>query len=277
MTAESVKRLVLDGKLAKGIWTGEITIKDLFGSLKDQVRKEFVEPFEYIKKNYKKGWEGNVSYEEAQEFGKNLAKAVQVVAAAVTLGVGAAVKIASKLPKLMKGVEDALLNAPVKRGELQDRVVKGKGDFDITKPSKTPSPYAVPAGTKTKINPKNDAETIRSLERENESAEILAKRGYDITQNPVMPTTNKKPDYLIEGKIFDCYAPSKNTSVRSIWSNIKVGKVDAGQTDRIVLNLKDWSGNIEDLKKQFSDYPMDGLKEVIVITKDDSVFNLILK
>nr|WP_253944737.1 hypothetical protein [Paenibacillus sp. NEAU-GSW1] len=92
-----------------------------------------------------------------------------------------------------------------------------------------------------------------------------------------MPTTNKKPDYLIEGKIFDCYAPSKNTSVRSIWSNIKVGKVDAGQTDRIVLNLKDWSGNIEDLKKQFSDYPMDGLKEVIVITKDDSVFNLILK
>ncbi|WP_253944730.1 hypothetical protein [Paenibacillus sp. NEAU-GSW1] len=115
--------------LTKGIWTGEITIKDLFGSLKDQVRKEFVEPFEYIKKNYKKVWEGNVSYEESQEFGKNLAKAIQVVAAAVTLGVGAAVKIASKLPKLMKGVEDALLNAPVKRGELQDRVVGGKGNF----------------------------------------------------------------------------------------------------------------------------------------------------
>jgi hypothetical protein len=53
----------------------------------------------------------------------------------------------------------------------------------------------------------DDADTTRSIERENESAIILANAGYNVEQNPTV-SGDKNPDYRIEGRIFDCYAPS---------------------------------------------------------------------
>ncbi|PJN50233.1 hypothetical protein PAEVO_52770 [Paenibacillus sp. GM2FR] len=149
------------------------------------------------------------------------------------------------------------------------------GSNDITKPSGLPNPDASPLGTKTKINYNDpDPGNIRALERENEAAEILAKNGYQVEQNPNLPNTTKNPDYKIEGEIYDCYSPNSNTSPRNIGSSIQ-GKVEAGQTDRVVLNLSDWTGDINALKKQLSDWPIAGLRELIAVDGKGNVTHLL--
>ena len=143
----------------------------------------------------------------------------------------------------------------------------------ITLPSGSYDENALPTGTFEKIRKKNDYTTARSLYRENEAAIILAINGYDIELKPKLTTTSKDPDYRIEGKIFDCYSPEPYTGVRSIQSTIN-GKVnDDKQTDRIVLNLNNWQGSIEDVKEELQDYPVDNLKEVLVV-QDGRVFSI---
>lgn len=140
-----------------------------------------------------------------------------------------------------------------------------------TGPSRTPDPNAEPGGTRTKIDPKEDADTKRSLQRENESATTLARAGYDVEQNPAVPGA-KNPDYRIEGRIFDNIAPSTG-SPRNIHSRI-AEKVAEGQTDRVVVNLADSPVDVERLRGQMRDWPIEGLKEVIVIDKNGSVVHL---
>ena len=127
-----------------------------------------------------------------------------------------------------------------------------------------------PKGTRTKINPDDAPENIRALTRENESADTLARLGYDVTQKPDVPGP-KNPDYKINGNIYDNFAPS-TSSPRNIWSVVK-GKVESGQTSRIVLNLDDSGVSLEALSKQFSDWAIEGLEDVIII-KNGKVFHL---
>ena len=112
-----------------------------------------------------------------------------------------------------------------------------------------------------------DDATKRSLTRENEAAETLAKNGYDIEQNPMVKGTTRNPDYIIEGEVFDCYSPAENTSVRNIASTIEEKVINKGQADNVVLNLDDWKGDVDALIKQLNDYPVEGLKEVLVVQK----------
>jgi len=62
---------------------------------------------------------------------------------------------------------------------------------------------------------RQDDETVRVLTRENESALILARHGFDVEQNPRLPC-DLGPDYLIEGRAFDNAAPTAGTSARNI-------------------------------------------------------------
>ena len=100
----------------------------------------------------------------------------------------------------------------------------------------------------------------------------MARNGYNIEQNPKVPGT-REPDYIIEGEIFDCYSPEPNTKVRGIWSNIFNKVVEKKQTERVIINLNDWLGNVDDIVNNLKDYPIDGLKEVIVI-KEDNVISI---
>lgn len=146
-----------------------------------------------------------------------------------------------------------------------------------TNPSKGDMPNAKPKGRITKIPDNLDDATKTSLILENEAAEILSKKGFDIEQNPSISTTLKNPDYIIEGKIFDCYSPyNSNKAIRGIWTEIS-DKVKKDQTNRIVLNLKNWNGDIPKLQKQFLDWEIEGLKEVIYITKQGDINYLKLK
>ena len=133
------------------------------------------------------------------------------------------------------------------------------------KPSNPYNVGAKPSGTVTKITDKMDEATKRSLMRENEAAETIAQNGYNIEQNPVIEGTTRNPDYIIEGEIFDCYSPAENTKIRNVASTIEEKVIKKGQAELVVLNLDDWKGDVNALVKQLYDYPIEGLKEVIVV------------
>jgi hypothetical protein len=144
-----------------------------------------------------------------------------------------------------------------------------------------------PHGGSTRIEPGEDAEVRRSLEMENAGAVVLAEHGYRIRQNPTraevaqarldagdVGNPEKDPDYLLEGRVFDCYSPVKpSKAVRGIWTEAKI-KVEDGQTQRVVVNLEDWRGDLSALRKQFAGWPVPGLKEVKVITRDGNIVQI---
>ncbi|MFE9581443.1 hypothetical protein ACFYO1_34060 [Nocardia sp. NPDC006044] len=145
-----------------------------------------------------------------------------------------------------------------------------------TLPRHPPNPNARPSGTPQRVDPTDDEETQRSHRRENESAEILARAGYDVEQRPQVPG-GTRPDYLLDGLIFDNYAP-RTTNPRNILDGEIRGKIEREQTTRVVLNLADSEVTMESLRKQLEDWPVDGLEEIIVIRRDDNdreKFNII--
>ncbi len=110
---------------------------------------------------------------------------------------------------------------------------KGTGNTNLTEPS-------LPNGSKPKGEyTKGDSHGVK---KENETADFLANKGYEIKMlnevnggngHGIKATSN--PDFLIEGKVFDCYAPTPNTKtdnvLRTITSKTKT------QAERIVLNV----------------------------------------
>jgi len=140
--------------------------------------------------------------------------------------------------------------------------------------SEAPNPTASPSGHRPRISPKDDQETIRSLMRENESADLLAKAGFKVEQRPQVSGTTRRSDFRIEGRVFDNYAPS-TSNPRSIWTVINKTKVNppvkSMQADRIVLSLRDSRVDLSALLRQFRDWPMANLKEVLVVTREGSI------
>lgn len=137
------------------------------------------------------------------------------------------------------------------------------------------------------ISPHDRPAQRRALELENECADVVAGKGYQVHQNPTSQkvaearaTTEdagdpeRTPDYLIEGHVFDCYAPTPHKPVRGIWSEV-TKKVDKGQTQRVVLNLTDWRGSVGDLQKQFGNWPVPGLRELVAVTPNGSIIQIV--
>jgi hypothetical protein len=141
---------------------------------------------------------------------------------------------------------------------------------DATRPSRPPDPDARPRGRPARIEPKSDAATVRGRTRENEAAALLARLGYDVEQSPAVPGA-KNPDYLIEGRVFDAYAPQADRP-RNIWSEVQK-KVLKGQADRILIVLEDSSVTMGALTRQFGEYAIPGLNEVLAL-RDGTVVPL---
>ncbi|WP_019637138.1 hypothetical protein [Paenibacillus fonticola] len=137
----------------------------------------------------------------------------------------------------------------------------------------------LPTGGKPKGKyEKPDPNDPRPKELQNEAADFLASKGYDIKMLPDTKGGNgfgikktSSPDFLIDGKAFDCYSPKANTPVRNIWDTVK-GKTEK-QASRIVINLDDFSGSVDDVAKQFKEYKIDTLEELLII-KDGKVIRL---
>lgn len=60
------------------------------------------------------------------------------------------------------------------------------------------------------------------------------------------------------------------SNVRNIWKTVD-GKVQAGQTNNVVINLADSNASIEGLQAQFLNYPISGLNQIIIIDKSGNI------
>jgi filamentous hemagglutinin len=120
--------------------------------------------------------------------------------------------------------------------------------------------------------PRDDSETRRSAERENESADILWLNNHNVEQKPRVPGP-KNPDYRIDNEIFDNYAP-KTGNVRNIWRYV-VDKVEMGQAPNIIIDLADSTARMSDISKQFNDYPITGLGRLWVIDQGGKLIYLL--
>jgi hypothetical protein len=145
-----------------------------------------------------------------------------------------------------------------------------------------------PSGEPKRVTVGPDATNQRSDELENSGAGALAVSGYRIKQNPSADEVaqaridtgdtgnpRRRPDYLIEGRVFDCYSPTKpNKTPRGIWDEV-VDKVETKkQTQRVVVNLEDWRGDLDALQRQFDDWPIPGHKELKVITPEGEIIQI---
>ncbi|WP_182914856.1 hypothetical protein [Paenibacillus thiaminolyticus] len=109
----------------------------------------------------------------------------------------------------------------------------GKGGTKLTEPS-------LPNGGKPKGN--YGVGDSHGIKKQNETADLLADQGYDIKMldeidggNGYGKIEGSNPDFLVEGNVFDCYAPKPDGKVQSIIKEI-AGKTKK-QSGRIVLNL----------------------------------------
>jgi len=152
----------------------------------------------------------------------------------------------------------------------------------------TGEPGGTPEGHPTRIKPGDDAPTSRSIAMENSGAAILADQGWHVKQNPTPDEVaqarqqtgdtgdpQKNPDYLVEGRVFDCYSPTNPTKpARGIWAEVEEKVIEKQQTQRVVVNLEDWRGDLSTLRRQFGDWPIPGLKEVKVITPEGDIIEI---
>jgi hypothetical protein len=146
-------------------------------------------------------------------------------------------------------------------------------------PSLLPDPSRLPMGQRTKISPNETSlEAIYELQAENHAGPLLSSKGYSAKQNPSRTELNalqykgdKQPDYIIENRVFDVYTPRKN-GFGDLRKGIKQ-KIKNGQTNRIVLNLDRNSLDLGMIKDKFTNRPINGLEQVIVI-KDGEVIPL---
>jgi hypothetical protein len=111
--------------------------------------------------------------------------------------------------------------------------------------------------------------------------------GYRVHQNPTRPAVAQArsntgdsgdpgttPDYLIEDHVFDCYSPTPTKPVRGVWSEVSK-KVARGQTQRVVLNLEDWNGDLAELHHQFDDWPVPDLKELVAVKRGGAIMQIV--
>lgn len=146
------------------------------------------------------------------------------------------------------------------------------GRVGRTRTIPTGSQGGKPTGTPDR-NPNANPQTLRGLEIEEHSAELLAERGYRVHQQPGKLLNGKEPDYWIEDTIFDNIAPEVSDP-NKIWVGVK-DKILKEQTRRVIINLERSDVVVDDeLLTIFKEYPIDDLDEVILITKEQDIIQL---
>lgn len=271
----SVKGMLVDAKdLIVALWNVMTsTVKELVSKGKDLWnRVSKLKPGEIASSHFKRfaqRWKHPDMWERWKFRGFIAGFAlVEIALLFLTAGIGATLKLA-KLGRMLKGFVKELPR------NVADSFIRR---FKRTGPSRKPNPNAQAGGHPAQI-PKGQKkqDVIRSLQLENQAADALAKAGYKVEQRPGYGKPNKPgepdPDFKVEGRIFDCYSPGATKAVRGIWSEVD-NKVKKGQTQRVVLNLTDWTGDLAKLQAQFKDWPIKGLHEVLIVNNGGAVTRL---
>ena len=147
------------------------------------------------------------------------------------------------------------------RARLDELEPRGIGDNN---PPGTFSVFPNLSGRRAKISERDNAETRRSLHRENESADLLYAAGQSVEQSPKI-SGKKNPDFRINGTLFDNYAPTTD-SLRNIRGLIQQ-KINENQAKSIILNLRDTPVTVNEIDNYFLFYPVDGLEKLWIIDR----------
>lgn len=138
-----------------------------------------------------------------------------------------------------------------------------------TRPSGQPDPNAKPGGTPTDTT-EGSTKRREGHRIENDSATVLARAGYKISQNTGERglSGTSYPDYNMEGKLWDCYAPSspKRDQVRKELRD--KAKEQAGS---IVINMERSPMTLEEMKALLPH--VKGLQEVKIIDRDGNIID----
>jgi Contact-dependent growth inhibition CdiA C-terminal domain len=135
-----------------------------------------------------------------------------------------------------------------------------------------------------------DEATKRGIRAQNDALNRLAGEGYQVISKPAQTLgpdgkpyltremkaalgldKNKNPDAVIEGRIFDVYAP-KSETVKGVYDGI-VNKVSEDQAHRIVVDLRDTDISPRALRDYLHDNEISKLREVILIDQDGRIRN----
>jgi hypothetical protein len=192
---------------------------------------------------------------DAQRFGNRMFKAT--------------VQVLSMVAILRGGLKKGALGEGAAAAEVEG-VAAAEGGAAEGAAARSVTP-ADPRGGKLGGSPteiKGSTETRRALRAENEAAEILAEKGYNVEQNPEARPNGRQPDYKIEGQDFDAYSPS-NATIDAIRNRISK-KIKDGQAERVVVNLSDSPFGPADVRGVLIRKPIRELIEVLVI-KDNEV------
>lgn len=165
------------------------------------------------------------------------------------------------------------------KDELRKKYVEQRPQRSLNrvKPSKERDPKAVPRGVPEPINTMFSEEKKHKLDLQHDSANVLSRAGYDVLHQPpgggeLDPSTS--PDYHIEGRIFDNYAPGPTKTPRSTIKKFMDDKIRKGQTARMVIHLHDAVFTAPELEHELRAFPEPGLEEVIVIGRDGRITHL---
>ncbi len=121
------------------------------------------------------------------------------------------------------------------------------------------SPEAPPANA--------SKDQVRSINRQNEAAQILADHGLDVNQLPNTGKPGPNPDLSINGQVADVYAP-KSGNLQTIRD--KVVEKTAEQAPNVVINLADSPLSASEVAQYLQRNPVGKANSVIII-KDGRV------
>lgn len=109
---------------------------------------------------------------------------------------------------------------------------------------------------------------------ENEVAEILWLHGHNVRRKAVdtFEQSVKRPDFRIDDEIFDAYTPA-SPRARNIWEAV-AGKIRSGQTQNVIVFLRDTSVSTESVVGQFTSYSIPGLNRLWLATRDGEILYL---
>ena len=159
------------------------------------------------------------------------------------------------------------------------QIFESRGDPGLTQP--TGPIDGVPTGPRSVTEQDAASGRKAQVDSENQVADKLATMGYQVVQNPMEGSApvltpermtaeglnpSKNPDLLIGGRVFDTYTPVVDDA-STIRSGI-ASKVDAGQTQRVVVDLRNTTQTEASLRAALQAQPIPGLKEVIILNND---------
>jgi len=207
---------------------------------------------------------------------KNAAKLAAKEAAERVVREGAELAAKEGAERALKEAAERTAREGLERTEREAAELAAKEAAELvlerTRPSLAANSLAKPRGKPKRLSPnEKQPVNINALKGENEAADTLAKKGYDVEQLQETTGGTKNPDYKIEGRIFDCYTPQRNEA-RNILDAI-ADKVGERQTERVVLNLRNSEVTVKALKAQLKKNPIPRLKEIIIV-KGDTMIHL---